>query len=646
MLRTDDAATTRTADSSAAPLSATESTVGTIVPGTSLTIRALDLLRGNTRMITPSLVIAFGGACFFLLPGHLLYAGSAALVAGIIGLALFLPIAALREMPLNAAGLAGLGAYLYANVASSGGVGNVLLGGLVACAAVTGLSVVGGLASLVVTGLYFVVASLVLQIGIEKVIFSIPGVTGGAAGEAVPQPVLSGWFDTQRAVYLVVAAFALAVGVAVWAVRRSRFGNHAVLVGHVPEGASAVGVRNWLVKLLVFAFSGVLIGVAGCLFSFINGTPPGTQSFLVITSVLYVAIPIASGLRDLSSVWIVAAAFTTIPIILEPLRLSSFFLAGMILLVALIVGDRRDWISGQVKRLRIAITGGGDAGGADAVELHAAAAGAAPVDGASTNGAVSGPSSVEVVGRRVVVPTGAPSLAGRNITVDFGGIRAVDQISVRVAPGERLGIIGANGAGKTTLFNALTGFVPLHTGSVRLGDQDITGWSSFLRARAGIRRTFQIPRLVDIMSVEQNLLVGHGGGDAHERRERIEMLLGRFGLGGLRGIPVAALPFGVRREVELVRALTEVPRVLMLDEPVSGLEDEEAEKLLGVLLDLQATEGWGLLVIEHDLKFITRVSERLMVMEDGRLLVEGPLHDVMRQEQVRRVYLGELVTVQ
>ena len=645
MLRTDDATTTRAGDASAGTVSATESTVGTIVPGTSLTTRAVDLLRGNTRMIMPALVIAFGGVCFFLLPGDLLYAGSTALVAGIIGLGLFLPIAALREMPLNAAGLAGVGAYLYANVASGGGVGNIILGGIVALAAATGLSVIGGLASLVVTGLYFVVASLVLQIGIEKVIFSIPGVTGGAAGEAVPQPVLSGWFGTQRAIYLVVALCALVVAVAVWYVRRSRFGHHAVLVGHVPEGAQAVGVRNWLVKLLVFGFSGVLIGFAGCLFSFINGTPPGTQSFILIISVLYVAIPIASGMRDLSSVWLVAAAFTTIPIVLEPWRLSPSFLAGMILLAALIIGDRRDWITGQVRRLRAAIGGGGDAGAEDAVDLLATAAVAAPHNGSATNGAVSGP-SVEVVGRRVVVPAGAPTLEGRNITVDFGGIRAVDNISVRVGPGERLGIIGANGAGKTTLFNALTGFVPLHTGSVHLGDRDIGGWGSFLRARAGIRRTFQVPRLIDIMSVEQNLLVGHGGGDAHERHERIEMLLGRFGLGDLRGMPVAALPFGVRREVELVRALTQVPKVLMLDEPVSGLEDDEAEKLLNVLLDLQATEGWGLLVIEHDLKFVTRVAERLMVMEDGHLLVEGPIHDVMRQEEVRRVYLGELVTAQ
>ena len=659
MIRTDDAAATGRTEGVAVAASAGDGTaaVAAAPSPTGALARVLRRLRSETRLVLPAVVLIGGALGFFLLPGHLLYAGSSALVAGIIGLALFLPIAALREMPLNAAGLAGLGAYLYANVASSGGVGNVLLGGLVAAAAVTGLSVVGGLASLVVTGLYFVVASLVLQIGIEKVIFSIPGVTGGAAGEAVPQPVLQGWFDSQRAIYLVVAGFALAVGTVVWWVRRSRFGLHSVLVGHVPEGASAVGVRNWLVKLMVFAFSGVLIGIAGCLFAFINGTPPGTQSFILIISVLYVAIPIASGLRDLSSVWLVAAAFTTIPIVLEPWRLSPSFLAGMILLAALIVGDRREWVAEQIRRLRHRRTL--DDAGEAAAEFHAAPVPvAAATNGAATAEAASGP-SIEIVGRRDTTAVGgtAPpaaagaiagtmALEGREITVDFGGIRAVDSVSVRVAPGQRLGIVGANGAGKTTLFNALTGFVPLHHGSVHLGDRNISGWSSFLRARAGIRRTFQIPRLVDMLTVEQNLLVGHGHGDGAERRDRIAMLLDRFGLSALCGMPVAALPFGVRREVELVRALTRTPKVLMLDEPVSGLEDEEAEKLLAVLLDLQAREGWGLLVIEHDLKFITEVAERLMVMEDGRLLVEGPIHEVMRQDEVRRVYLGELVTAQ
>jgi branched-chain amino acid transport system permease protein len=642
MIRTDETpTTTRTEGMVVASAAAGGAAATPAVPVFAIS-GLIRRLRSETRLILPAIVIAGGVASFLLLPGDLLYAGSTALVAGIIGLALFLPIAALREMPLNSAGLAGVGAYLYANVASSGGVGNVILGALVAAAAATGLSVVGGLASLVVTGLYFVVASLVLQIGIEKVIFSIPGVTGGAAGEAVPQPVLSGWFGTQRAIFLIVAGIALAVGVTVWAVRRSRFGLHSVMVGHVPEGASAVGVRNWLVKLMVFAFSGLLIGVAGILFAFINGTPPGTQSFLLIISVLYVAIPIASGLRDLSSVWLVAAAFTTLPIVLEPLRLSPSFLAGMILLIALVVGDRREWVVTQVRRLR---SHPAEDPAEVAAEFHAAPV---PV-AAATNGAAAGP-SIEVVGRRDTTAAAAPAVAGamalegRQITVDFGGIRAVDAVSVRVEPGQRLGIVGANGAGKTTLFNDLTGFVPLHQGSVHLGDRDISGWPSLLRARAGIRRTFQIPRLADMLTVEQNLLVGHGHGDSAERRDRLATLLDRFGLSPLRGMPVAALPFGVRREVELVRALTRTPKVLMLDEPVSGLEDEEAEKLLGVLLDLQAREGWGLLVIEHDLKFVTQVSERLMVMEDGRLLVEGPIHDVLRQDEVRRVYLGELVT--
>jgi ABC-type branched-subunit amino acid transport system ATPase component len=235
-------------------------------------------------------------------------------------------------------------------------------------------------------------------------------------------------------------------------------------------------------------------------------------------------------------------------------------------------------------------------------------------------------------------------LEGRDIVVDFGGIRAVNDVSIRLSPGGRLGIIGANGAGKTTLFNALTGFVPLHHGQVTLGHQHITSWSSYVRARAGIRRTFQIPRLVDILTVEQNVVCGHGHGDAVARRDRVEMLLERFGIAHFRAMPVAALPFGVRREVELVRALSRIPHVLMLDEPVSGLEDEEAQKLHKVLLELQADEGWGLIVIEHDLKFITAVADRMMVMEDGRLVAEGPTHEVLKQPQVRRVYLGELAT--
>src|SRR4029077_3658839 len=133
---------------------------------------------------------------------------------------------------------------------------------------------------------------------IEKVVFSIPGVTGGAAGWSAPQPALDGWFDTQRCVYLIVAVVTFLLVLAVSKLRRSRFGLHATLVGYVPQGASAVGVRNWEVKLLVFAASGLLIGMGGMLVAFANGTPPATPKFGLIWSVIYLAIPIARGMRD------------------------------------------------------------------------------------------------------------------------------------------------------------------------------------------------------------------------------------------------------------------------------------------------------------------------------------------------------------
>lgn len=235
------------------------------------------------------------------------------------------------------------------------------------------------------------------------------------------------------------------------------------------------------------------------------------------------------------------------------------------------------------------------------------------------------------------------SLEGQNIVVDFGGVRAVNDVSIRLEPGQRLGIVGANGAGKTTLFNALTGFAPLHGGRVVLGEQEITSWPSFVRARAGLRRTFQKPRLSDTLTVEQNIGVGYRDVAAAEWNDRVEFLLERFELTPQRGVPVGALPFGKRREVEVLRALARVPHVLMLDEPASGLEGSEIESLLKVLMELQEEEGWGLMVIEHDLQFITTVAERLMVMEDGILLMEGATHDVLTDHRVRRIYLGEAV---
>jgi branched-chain amino acid transport system permease protein len=619
---------------------------GAVARGGAVSRLVAPLQSIKLRFSPLAVVVVLTIAGFFFLPNDLLYAGSSSVVAGMIGLGLFLPIAALRELPLNGAGMAGLAAYLFAYNGSQGGLEHHLLGLLIAITCVIALSLLGGLASLAVTGLYFVVASLVIQVGIEKVIFSIPVLTGGASGRSVWQPSLEGWFGTQRCIYVVAAVVVFISMYGIHRLLRSRQGYHAVLVGHMPEGAAATGLRNWLVKMLVFGVSGLLIGIGGCLSAFVNGTPPPPFSFGIIYSVIFMAIPIASGMRDLSSILLVAIAFVGLPITLEHFSISIApnFLSGVILLVALLLGRHRDRI-GHMFRGMVAHFRSGGASDVEEPEIELAGV-AAEVGNGNAHTAVR-LSDLTTVAPPVVTDgsriRAAGALEGRQITVRFGGVVAVDSVSVRVAPGERVGIVGANGAGKTTMFNALTGFVPCE-GTTLLGGEDISSWPPFIRARAGVRRTFQQPRLADILTVGQNVVCGHGH-DSAERNERIAWLLDHFGLTARRDVPVVALPFGVRREVELVRALSVRPQVLMLDEPVSGLEDEEAERLVEVLLGLQAQEGWGLLVIEHDLKFITAISQHLMVMEDGHLVAQGPIDTVLQEEQVRRVYLGEAVTV-
>ncbi|MGH9005991.1 MAG: hypothetical protein ACRDYV_22935, partial [Acidimicrobiia bacterium] len=197
-----------------------------------------------TRLIVPVGVFALGLGGFVLLPNYLLYIGCTAMWMGLVGLAMYLPMAALRELPLNAAGMTGLAAYLFAFVAQDGGTGDWVLAVAVAVVTITAVSALTGLASLAINGLYFTVVSLVAQVGIEKTIFPIGELTGGAGGRGVAQPDLSGWFNTNRAVYLVAGVTCLALSGVVWYVKRTRLVSQWVLTGHQPEGADAVGLRK------------------------------------------------------------------------------------------------------------------------------------------------------------------------------------------------------------------------------------------------------------------------------------------------------------------------------------------------------------------------------------------------------------------
>jgi ABC-type branched-subunit amino acid transport system ATPase component/ABC-type branched-subunit amino acid transport system permease subunit len=573
--------------------------------------------RPATRLVLPLGVFALGLGGFVLLPGYLLYIGCTAMWMGLVGLAMYLPMAALRELPLNAAALTGLAAYLFAFVAEHGGAGHWLLGLTVAIGVITAVSALAGLGSLAVTGLYFTVVSLVVQVGIEKTIFPIGELTGGAGGRGVAQPDLSGWFNTGRAVYLIAGVTCLVVSGVVWYVKQTRLVSMWVLTGHQPEGADAVGLRRPVHKVVVFALSGFMVGIAGCLAAFVNGTPPPVIQFGIVWSVILLAIPLASGMRTVSAVWLVAACFTVIPNLLESHRINPNLLSGGILLLALLSARAQ---AAFVARLRRRST---------RWEIQQVMGSARPA---------LEPPEISVVD--------CPSMAlvGLGIGVSFGGVRAVDFVDVRVGPGQRVAVMGSNGAGKTTLINALSGFVPLSQGTVTLGGVDITGLPPYARARAGLSRTFQLPKLGEVLTVRQNLETWHGF--SPEMQDRAEWLMEHFWVSSVADVPVEMLSFGFRRRVELVRSLVSRPEVLLLDEPVGGLEDEEVARLIDVILDLQEAEGWGLLLIEHNLDFVKGVADHLLVMQNGVLITEGRVDEVWDDDRVRRIYLGETMPAQ
>ncbi len=249
---------------------------------------------------------------------------------------------------------------------------------------------------------------------------------------------------------------------------------------------------------------------------------------------------------------------------------------------------------------------------------------------------------------------GAPLLDVRAIRKQFGGLVAVNDISFSIRAGDIVGLIGPNGAGKSTTFNLVSGVLPLTSGQVELIGQRVDGRPSRDIARAGLSRTFQHVKLVPDMTVLENVALGCylrtksgtlaamlGLDRAEEARARAEALrqLRRIGLEGQAHELAGNLALGPQRLVEIARALASDPSLLLLDEPAAGLRHKEKEALADVLKQLKA-EGLSLLLVEHDMDFVMKLTDRIVVMEFGRWLMEGTPAEVQASPAVRAAYLG------
>jgi ABC-type branched-subunit amino acid transport system ATPase component len=244
-------------------------------------------------------------------------------------------------------------------------------------------------------------------------------------------------------------------------------------------------------------------------------------------------------------------------------------------------------------------------------------------------------------------------LEADGVTVQFGGLTAVDDVSLTADEGEIVGLIGPNGAGKTTFFAAVCGLEAMAAGSVRLGGVDVTRWPPSRRARAGVARTFQKLEVFGSMTVRENLEYATEAAALGERPWRLltqrrhqkaaeaAAVLELLELGDVAGEPAGALPIGTARIVEFGRALCSRPRLLMLDEPSSGLDAAETATFGAHVTAAVAERGVGVLLIEHDMSLVLSLCQRLSVLEFGQLIASGPTDEIAASPAVRAAYLGE-----
>ncbi len=250
-----------------------------------------------------------------------------------------------------------------------------------------------------------------------------------------------------------------------------------------------------------------------------------------------------------------------------------------------------------------------------------------------------------------------PLLTLRGVCKSFGGVQAVSQITFEVGAGESVGLVGPNGAGKTTLFNCVCGQLRPESGEIVFDGTSLIGLPTYKRARLGIGRTYQRVEVFTDMSVRDHLMVAErarqGEGrlwrdllnlskPTREETERVDAVLELVGIARLAETSVNALGLGNCRLVELARALAAEPKILLADEPSSGLDLRETAEVAAVLRTVQRERGTAILLVEHDLSMVAEVSDRAVVMDLGSMLAQGTFDEVMADPAVRSAYLGQM----
>jgi len=253
-------------------------------------------------------------------------------------------------------------------------------------------------------------------------------------------------------------------------------------------------------------------------------------------------------------------------------------------------------------------------------------------------------------------PDVAVVLEARQLNKKFGAVTAANDINVRIEQDSVVGLIGSNGAGKTTFINMVTGYLRPTSGRILYQEQDITGLQPRRITELGICRSFQIPQLFNTLSVYDNILVATGiaarslradasARGAHHDRQQAEQLIERFSLSSYREQAAGSLPEGVRKLLDIAMAVAGGPRVLLLDEPTSGVSADEKFRLMDMVMTALAAEGVTVLFVEHDMEIVGRYTHRILAFYEGRIIADGEPQKVLQDAEVRRYVIGEQLHV-
>jgi sulfate-transporting ATPase len=498
---------------------------------------------------------------------------------------------------------------------------------ILAALAATAVGVVVGLPALRIRGMLVAVVTLTLAVALEAFWFLNPDLDGGFNGAPIAKPSLFGLDlgigtgkDFPRPQFgLLCLAVLVAVAVGVAKLRTSRLGSAMLAVKANERSAAAAGISVVRIKLVGFAIGAFIAGLGGCLLAY-KQTNVTAVSFSAILGLGFFATAFLAGITSVSGgllAGFIAADGLIFVFLSRAFDIGKWYgiVSGIGLIVTVIVNP-----DGIVGPAHATINRRRD-DGLELVRLPARSTLNVPPTLARAQHSVEEPESV---------------LTARDLTVRYGGVHALDQVSLNVAAGQILGVIGPNGAGKTTLLDALCGFARCD-GTVELSARCLNPLAPHQRARQGLARTFQGVDLYEDLTVEENVRVGqHVMG--HDQAELGEVLQS-LNLSDVRQRLVSELPQGHRQLVSVARALAGNPRVLLLDEPAAGLDTAESQWLAGNLAVLR-DRGLGVVLVDHDMHFVLGLCDSIVVLDFGKVLAVGTPDQIRRDPDVAAAYLG------